>query len=188
MKMQIAAGAFALAAGLAAAPLAHAVNSDVSKAGPAEASACHSPASASFMHDLTSRANQPGELAQLWHGITSKPAKSGEIEPLKIGQTTEGTLGASKQMVLVSNQPVERDHLILTVDKLGGKATTPIVVCLTDRKGNESLFSQTTMPGDAGTGWARFNLAGLKDKFVSVRIAPEGAGKFEYKVSTHAAA
>jgi hypothetical protein len=185
MKTQMAAGAFVLAVGMAAAPLAHAAGTDAAKAEQTRANACHSPTSAGFMQELASGANQPGELTRLWHDLAGKPNQSREIEALKIGHTTKGTISASNQMVLVSDQPLHSDRLDLRVDKLGGNATTPIVVCLTDRNGKESVFSQTTIPGDAGTGWARFNLAGLKDKFVSVWIAPEGSGKFEYQVSTH---
>ncbi len=152
MRTQIAAGAFVLAAGMAAAPLAHAAGTDLTKAEQANAAACHAPAPAGFMRDLASRADQPGGLTRVWRDITGKPDQSGQVEPLKTGHMTKGTLSAPKQMVLVSNQPLSRDHLDLRVDKLGGDATTPIVVCLTDRNGNESVFSETTIPAGAGTG------------------------------------
>jgi hypothetical protein len=187
MKTQMAAGALMLAAGLTAAPLAHAAGPAMTKAEQAQAAACHSPASASFMRDLTSRANQPSALTQLWHDITGKSNQTEEIEPLKIGHSTKGTLAAPEQMVLVSDQPLRTDRLDLRVEKLGGNATTPIVVCLTDRNGNELVFSETTIPADAGLAEARVNLAGLQDKFVSVRIAPEGSGKIEYQVSARPA-
>jgi hypothetical protein len=46
---------------------------------------------------------------------------------------------------------------------------------------------ETTIPADAGLAEARVDLDGLQDKFVSVRIVPEGSGKIEYQVSARTA-
>jgi hypothetical protein len=179
------AGMLAVAIGLMGAPLAHAgqAATGAMKTDQAYAGRCQSITSASFMRDLAAHAGQPSELIRIWNKIMGPGSSTKEVRQLRFGRIEAGRVTGPEQAVFVSDRPLDVDSMRLKITKTGGEATTPVIVCITDQNGQESILEEATVPAKTGKEAQEFDLTGLKGKFVSLRLAPEGDKTFDYQVS-----
>lgn len=101
----------------------------------------------------------------------------GTVGPRRLVVDQTGTIAYYGTRTFVQGAPMDTDRATLEIRKTAGKNRTEVTICTTDAAGTKRIARQFEMDsGDANVGqtW-RFDLTGLKDRRLSVRLVGKHA-------------